>query len=59
MNYTDYAGASNDRLEIGFFANNATDEDYLVGGVLPSLFFPPLLTVADPSIYGLRVTMNF
>lgn len=54
-----YAGASNDSLEIGLFANNATDEDYLVGGILPSLFFPPLLTIGDPSVYGLRLTMSF
>ncbi|MEQ8263341.1 TonB-dependent receptor [Pseudohaliea sp.] len=54
-----YAGVRSDRLELGVFANNATDEDFLVGGILASVGFPPLLTVGDPSVFGLRVTVNY
>jgi len=54
-----YAGIQNDRYEIGLYGNNVTDEDYLTGGSLPSLFFPPLLTVGDPSIFGLRLRARF
>lgn len=54
-----YAGVQSDKTEIGFFARNATNEKYLTGGILPSVGFPPLLTVADPSIFGLRIAVNY
>lgn len=49
-----YAGVQNERYELGLFVDNTFDEEYLNGGFLPSLFFPPLLTVGDPRIYGVR-----
>lgn len=54
-----YAGIQNEKYELGLFVDNATDEDYLNGGILPSLFFPPLLTVGDPRVYGIRGRVNF
>ena len=54
-----YAGIENGDVEVGLFADNAFDEDYLTGGILPSLFFPPLLTVGDPSVYGVRARLRF
>jgi iron complex outermembrane receptor protein len=54
-----YAGMSKGPYEIGVFADNAFDEDYLTGGILPSVFFPPLLTVGDPRVVGVRVAVQF
>lgn len=54
-----YAGIQNERYELGVYVDNAADEDYLNGGILPSLFFPPLLTVGDPRIYGVRARVRF
>lgn len=54
-----YAGFEDERYEFGLFVDNALDEKYLNGGFLPSVAFPPLLSVGDPRIYGARVRMRF
>ncbi|MEM7729750.1 MAG: TonB-dependent receptor [Pseudomonadota bacterium] len=54
-----YAGLENDRFEIGLFADNVFDERYIAGGLVPSSFFPPLVTVGDPRTYGVRGRVNF
>lgn len=55
-----YAGVQSDVFELGVFADNVFDEEYLVGGsVSSSAPFPPLLNIGDPRIYGLRARVNF
>jgi iron complex outermembrane receptor protein len=55
-----YAGVQNERYEVGLFANNAFDEDFLTGGFLPSAGgFPPLATVGKPSQFGVRAKVSF
>jgi len=54
-----YAGVENETFEIGFYADNIFDENYLLGGSASSSFFPPLLNLGDPAIYGVRGRINF
>ncbi len=54
-----YAGIQNESYEVGVYGNNVLDEDFLTGGILPSTFFPPLLTIGDPRTFGVRATVRF
>ncbi len=54
-----YAGIQNEHFQIGLFADNAFDERYLTGGSISSSVFPPLLTVGEPRIFGIRGSFRF
>ncbi|WP_040481426.1 TonB-dependent receptor [Luminiphilus syltensis] len=53
-----YAGIQNERFELGAYARNVTDEEFLNGGFVPSPGFPPLATLGDPRIVGLRLRVR-
>lgn len=54
-----YAGVQNDRFQMGVFADNVFDEAFIIGGLIPSSFFPPLLNIGAPRIMGVRARMDF
>jgi len=54
-----YAGFQNQHYEIGVYADNVLDEEYLTGGTLPDLVFPAEVTLGTPRMYGLRVSARF
>lgn len=54
-----YAGVENDHFELGVFADNVFDEGYILGGFVPGQFFPPLMTIGDPRIWGVRGRISF
>ncbi|MXW74278.1 MAG: TonB-dependent receptor [Gammaproteobacteria bacterium] len=58
-----YAGIQNEHLEIGVFARNLFDEEYLTGGFVPGfnpfLAFPPLASIGRPQTVGVRLRYSF
>ena len=58
-----YAGLQNERVEVGVFARNLFDEEYLTGGFVPGfnpfLAFPPLASIGRPRTVGVRLRYGF
>lgn len=54
-----YAGVQNGRYQIGAFADNLFDAEYLTGGTLPDAVFPPEVTIGHPRTYGVRLNARF
>ena len=54
-----YAGIQNEHFEVGLFARNLFDEEYLTGGFVPGfnpfLAFPPLASIGRPRTVGVRL----
>ena len=58
-----YIGVQNENFEVGLFARNLFDEEYLTGGFIPGfnpfLAFPPLASIGRPRTIGVRVRYSF
>ncbi len=58
-----YAGIQNEHFEVGIYARNLFDVNYLTGGFIPGfnpfLAFPPLASIGRPRTVGVRVRYSF
>ena len=58
-----YAGIQNGHFEVGIFARNLFDAEYLTGGFVPGfnpfLAFPPLASIGRPRTVGVRLRYSY
>ena len=58
-----YAGIQNEHVEVGVYARNLFDEEYLTGGFVPGfnpfLAFPPLASIGRPRTVGVRLRFRY